>query len=539
MVVTNVLVIEWILWKPNVGNKCMSKVVIPRRQGDEFQALFFWSQAVKLLTDENVSKVIFESDEPAFLDDTVVEYDKPVLDANTGKYVAVDYYQCKYHVAQSTLFTVDKLIDPNFINSQNSMLKRLHSAYESQTVTTNNPRFTIVSSSNWDSHEDILDFLSPEGHLRSNFYEGGIRSKQGKIRAKLAAHLGIDENELRAFIELVRFDLGVTRTKLIENINLSLKLVNLVLIDKAITDTRYCELVWKFLEQGTNTFDRQTLKEIVRREKLENQQKRLVFIRHQSFEPIAPNAINKALPEELEGYNFSEILIDQSDLFRNGRLDDPPKAIKHQLSTLQDIDKEVQRSPDTFMGYYGIAHIPLVFLAGHQLNKRQKVYLFDHIREQDEWLCLNDDGEFPEIQFEGIPLQLNYSEDDVVLKMSISYPVLDKDIAEIVPKPSNLIHLFLGQPKIDSVRYKNQLEQYASCFRDALDSIHNNLPNVKRIHLFYAGPVPLAFKCGQLISPTIHPKVLIYNYYFQDTPRYKWGLPVPLNSNDSSFLIKL
>ncbi|MFZ5909850.1 MAG: hypothetical protein ACOYYU_07540 [Chloroflexota bacterium] len=40
----------------------MAKAVIPRRQGDEFQALFFWSQAIKLLTDENVNKVTFESD---------------------------------------------------------------------------------------------------------------------------------------------------------------------------------------------------------------------------------------------------------------------------------------------------------------------------------------------------------------------------------------------------------------------------------------------------------------------------------------------
>lgn len=516
----------------------MSKVVIPRRQGDEFQALFFWSQAVKLLIDENVNKVTFESDEPAFLDDTVVEYNKPILDSNTGKQIAVDYFQCKYHVVQSTLFTVDQLTDPGFINSRSSMLQRLYLAYETL-KDTNNVRFTIVSSSGWDSHEDILSFLSPEGHIRPELYKGGPRSRQGKLRIKLATHLKITEKELQAFTESIRFDLGVTRTKLIENINLSLKLANLVLIDKTITDTRYCELIWKFLEQGTNAFDRQTLKEVVQREKLEIQRKQLVLVRHQSFEPLAPNAIDKVLPEELGGIDSAEIVIDQSYLFENGRLDDPLEAIKLQLSSLQEIDKEMQKSPNTYTGYYGIAHIPLVFLAGYQLNKRRKVYLFDHNREEDEWFCLQDDGDFPEILFEGTPLQLNYSDEDVVLKMSISYPVLDNDIAEIVPEPNNSIHLFLSQPKIDSVRYKNQLEQYASCFRNTLDVIHNNLPNAKRIHLFYAGPVPLAFKCGQLISPTIHPKVLVYNYYYQDTPRYKWGIQVPPNSNDSNFLVKL
>lgn len=519
--------------------KIMSKAVIPRRQGDEFQALFFWSQAVKLLTDKNVTRVTFESDKPAFLDDVVVEYDHPILNSFTGKQISIEYFQCKYHVAQKTLFTLDNLIDPKFVNSKKSMLERLYLAYSSLKDSTTNIQFTVVSSSTWDSQDTLFNFLSPEGHLLSHFYNGGPRSRQGKLRAELAAHIGINEKELRSFTELIRFDLGTSRTKLVESLNLSLQLANLLPIDTAITDTRYCELAWKLLEQGTNIFDKTTLSGIIQREKLIDQQTQLLLVRHQSLHPLAANAIINFLPNYLKEIKTVEIVVDQSDLFRNGRLNDPLEATTRQISILKSIEEEMQKSPDTLLGYYGIAHIPLVFLAGYQLNKRRKVYLFDHNREKDEWLCLEDDGEFPEIQLEGMPSQLNYSDNDVVLKMSISYPVIDKDIAEIIPRTSNFIHLFLSRPKIDSVRYKNQLEQYASCFRDALDLIHNNLPNVKRIHLFYAGPVPLAFKCGQLISPTIHPKVLIYNYYYQDTPRYKWGLPVPLNSNDSNFLIKL
>lgn len=520
----------------------MSKAVIPRRQGDEFQALFFWSQALKLLTDNNVTRVTFESDKPAFLDDVVVEYNHPILNSSTGKRISIEYFQCKYHVAQKTLFTLDNLIDPKFVNTQKSMLERLYLAYlflKDSTNDTRDIRFTVVSSSMWDTQDVIFNFLSPEGHLVPDFYNRGPQSRQGKLRTKLATYLGISEKELRSFTELIRFDLGISRTKLVESLNVSLQLANLLPIDTTVTDTRYCELAWKMLEQGTNTFDKPTLREIIQRENLINRQANLLLIRHQSIHPLATNAVIDFLPDYLKVRKNVEIVVDQSDLFKNGSLDNPLEAIKRQLSTLQDIDKEIQKQPDTFIGYYGIAHIPLVFLAGYQLNKRQKVYLFDHNREKEEWLCLQTNGEFPEIQFEGMPLQLNYSEDDVVLKMSISYPVLDKDTVDIVPKPGKSIHLFLNQPKIDSIRYKNQLEQYTSCFRDTLDAIHNNLPNVKRIHLFYAGPVPLAFRCGQLISPTIHPKVLIYNYYSQDTPRYKWGLHVPLNLSDSNFLIKL
>lgn len=419
------------------------------------------------------------------------------------------------------------------------MLKRLYFAHKTQKVIANNSRFTIVSSSSWDSCEDILTFLSPEGNLRPDFYKGGIRSKQGNIRAKLAAHLEIDENELRSFIELVRFDLGVNRTKLVENINLGLKLASLVPIDKTITDTRYCELAWKLLEQGTNTFDKTTLREIIRREKLINQQTQLLLVRHQSFHHLAANAVIDFLPDYLKVRKTVEIVVDQTDLFRNGRLNDPLEATTRQLSVLKSIEDEMQKSPDTVMAYYGIAHIPLVFLAGYQMYKRRRVCLFDHDRGKDEWFSLQNNGEFPDIQVEGIPPECNYSVGDVVLKISISYPVTDNDIAGIVPSPIKSIHLFLDTPKIDSLRYKNQLERYAACFRETLDLIHNRLPNIRYVHTFFAGPVPLAFRCGQLISPTIHPKIIIYNYYYQDTPRYKWGLQIPPNSNDSKFLVKI
>jgi len=83
----------------------------------------------------------------------------------------------------------------------------------------------------------------------------------------------------------------------------------------------------------------------------------------------------------------------------------------------------------------------------------------------------------------------------------------------------------------------NQLESYARVFRSVLDDIHNTDANIKRIHVFYAGPVSLAFRCGQLISPTIHPEVLIYNYFIHDVPRYKWGIRVNVLSNKASDLI--
>jgi len=78
----------------------MAKAVSARRQGDEFQAIFFWEQLVNLLIDDRVKKVTFESDQRIFVDDIVVEYSEPLIDDQTGRRYIVDAYQCKYHVTK-------------------------------------------------------------------------------------------------------------------------------------------------------------------------------------------------------------------------------------------------------------------------------------------------------------------------------------------------------------------------------------------------------------------------------------------------------
>jgi hypothetical protein len=95
----------------------------------------------------------------------------------------------------------------------------------------------------------------------------------------------------------------------------------------------------------------------------------------------------------------------------------------------------------------------------------------------------------------------------------------------------------MPEPEPDSIRSHEQLEGYARVFRKTLDLIHNTHPAVKQVHVFYAGPVSLAFRCGQLISPTLHPKVFVYNFVFNDDPKYKWAFGINASMNSPEFFI--
>ncbi len=516
----------------------MAKAIISRRQGDEFQAIFFWDQLANLLIDDRVKRVIFESDQRIFVDDVVVEYSEPLVDDQTGQEYIVDAYQCKYHVAKSSVFTADRLVDPKFIKNNQSMLQRLYEAYKKYSEDGELFRLHVVSSSSWETQDPFCKFLSSENHVRSTFYEKGANSTQGKIRAKFVNHLGISEAELKPFLDKVRFDLGINRKGLAQNLDNKLRLCGLLPLDPTITNSRYSELAWKWLEQSANYFDKQKLSDLVQKEKLiDIQRKSLLLIRHQSLDPLLSEAVRDDLPDYLRSLKLTEAVIDLTHLFGDGRLVDPWVAINEQQEKTREIQHLCKTNVNIELAYYGIAHIPLVFLLGYQLNIRKSINIFEHNRQNNKWDLLQTANSYPDLIVKK-SIADNFGT-DTVIKFGVSYPILDADVAQVVPNSKLVVSLALPTPTLDAVRNLNQLEHYARNFRDVLDDIHNTDADIRRIHVFYAGPVSLAFRCGQLISPTIHSKIVIYNYCVQDVPKYKWGIQVNAPYTASDFFIQL
>jgi hypothetical protein len=515
----------------------MAKAINARRQGDEFQAIFFWEQLVSLLVGDRVKRVTFESDQRIFVDDVVVEYSEPLIDDQTGQQYVIDAYQCKYHVAKNLMFTAEKLIDPKFIKNNQSMLQRLYEAYKKYSEDGELFRLHIVSSSSWETQDPFYRFVSSENYVRSSFYEKGVNSAQGKIRIKFANHLGIPETELKPFLDKVRFDLRINRKALAQSLDTKLHSAGLLPLDLTITNSRYSELAWKWFEQGTNYFDRQKLSDLVRKEKLiDIQRKSLLLIRHQSLDPLLPEAVCDDLPDHLRSLKFTETVIDLTHLFSDGRLVDTWMAINEQQEKTSEIQHLCKTSANLELAYYGIAHIPLIFLLGYQLNIRKPINIFEHNRQNNKWDLLQSANSYPDLI---LKKPANNIGTDAVIKFGISYPIPDADVTQVVTSSKLIVDLALPTPTPDAVRNIDQLENYARNFRGVLDDIHNIYPDVGRIHIFFAGPVSLAFRCGQMISPTIHPKVLVYNYFSRDEPKYKWGICINAPINSPDFLFQL
>ena len=263
----------------------------------------------------------------------------------------------------------------------------------------------------------------------------------------------------------------------------------------------------------------------------------LIAVRHQSMEQIPTKAILSALPPHLQGCDYTEIVIDQCDLFQNGRLIDPQEAALRQRDVEKQVTALLVQHPETHLAYYAIAHIPLLFLAGYTLSHRRALLHFAEDRYTRSWDRLQRGGVAPALRLSGLPSAVVWEQGDVVIRISVSYRVLEEAIAEIVAAPLASLELSLAQPQLDVVTSEQQLRDYTQAFRQMMDQVHELLPRATCIHVFYAGPPSLAFCCGQQISKTIHPRIVVYNYFGKDVPRYSWGLDITQDNDAESFVV--
>jgi len=246
----------------------VTRAIAARRKGDEYQARVFWLHLLGLRTGDFVESVSLESDGVSFVDDVVVTYSDPICDPATGQRISCDCFQCKYHVTQGGAFTYDNLFDPTFINCKSeSMLKRLYSAYLRLSGDSQTFRLYVVSNWFWHPDDEIARHLSEE-MIRHTFYEGGPRSKAGIMRSAFADHLSIPEGELRDFLDTVRFRLGRSLADLTRELEVCIRLANLQPIDPTATSVVYDDLAWKLFAQRHNRFDRRSFDEMIREEKL-------------------------------------------------------------------------------------------------------------------------------------------------------------------------------------------------------------------------------------------------------------------------------
>jgi nucleoside phosphorylase len=240
----------------------------------------------------------------------------------------------------------------------------------------------------------------------------------------------------------------------------------------------------------------------------------------QSLRPIAADELMPALDEDTKRGELEFLPLDFTDLVRNKSFTDPEAAARRLADPQGALLGALARRADARLVFHSLAAIPPVVLAGHIVTDRRHVRLFDFHPETGSWAWPGSPAGFPPLQRSELPRRAIKEPAEVVIRMSVSYPVNPADTAALQLDARLQIDLSVAEPVRGVVRSEEQVREYGRVFRETLDQLRKVMPACRRVHLFYAGPMALAFHVGQQISENTHPPVVAWNF----SRGYEWGI---------------
>lgn len=238
----------------------------------------------------------------------------------------------------------------------------------------------------------------------------------------------------------------------------------------------------------------------------------------QSLRGISADELMPVLSADEKRGQLEFLHLDFTDLVQNKVFTDPQTAAERIASPQGKLLGELARHADARLVFGGLAAIPPVVLAGHVVTARRAVRLLD-FHERD-WVWPGTPEGFPQLQRSALPKRPIKEVGEALIRMAISYPVTRTDTGPVGIPFRLQIDLSLASPARFVVKSEEQVLEYGRAFRAMLDSLRTVMPACQRVHLFYAGPMALAFHLGQQISENIHPPVTVWNF----SRAYEWGI---------------
>lgn len=240
----------------------------------------------------------------------------------------------------------------------------------------------------------------------------------------------------------------------------------------------------------------------------------------QSLRSISVEELMPALDEVTKQGELEFVQLDFTDLVKNKTFTDPETAARRLADPQGALLGAVARRADARILFHGLCAIPPVILAGHIVTDRRKVSLYDFHPDASNWVWPGTPDGFLSLKRTGMPKRVIKDAADVMVRIPISYPINKSDTDVLKLKPRLTIDLEYPEVGRNVVRSEDQVREYGRNVRETLDLIRKWMPACRRIHLFYAGPMALAFHIGQQISENIHPPVVVWNF----SRKYEWGI---------------
>lgn len=276
----------------------MAKSVIPRKSGDKYQALFFWLQACKVLSNNSTAvRVGYEIDTHSGFDDVAIYYDPQAL--FNGQQISQEYFQLKFHSDHKNGVTSNSLISTDFIGTKNhTILTRLWDIYQLNPENYVNSQFHFITTWGIDYSNGLSELLNADGSINGNkLKKGGAKSKFGKIRQSWMNSLGTDEDSLFTIVKSLRISTGFSFERLIMELNDSLENARLIKLDSTKRSSVFVDLINTLHGEGKTQFSKSDIYEACVKEGLFSNEKSATA---QRLNTLSYDEIKKKFQEQTE-----------------------------------------------------------------------------------------------------------------------------------------------------------------------------------------------------------------------------------------------
>jgi CBASS immunity sensor of nucleotide second messenger signals len=245
-----------------------------------------------------------------------------------------------------------------------------------------------------------------------------------------------------------------------------------------------------------------------------------ILIIHNGMEGMNTNSIQNELPKSFIKGRLEIINLYQSHQLHEGIVLSPERA----LNVINNLDQQIEtrlsgRSiNDVKLAYGGLAPIPLLVAAGYKISSRQECLILDYSRGNG-WHGLDDldDGENVSIQS---PSKEVFNE--VAIIMPFSVDISENQLPEQLIGKVYRFNLENGA-RPDSLNSTDKQKRITKEFYSFCANLRAKHPNVERIHLFLASQASFSFRLGTVVSASVLPPIIFYQYDVQKN-KYGWRM---------------
>lgn len=268
--------------------------------------------------------------------------------------------------------------------------------------------------------------------------------------------------------------------------------------------------------------------------KLNKPKKLFIAVIHKSIDDYIKPIYSKLDNFILEEFQIQEIEIDQTIIYKNGNLEYPEASILYQNDILSKIKALTDNNREFEIAYFGLAHIPLVWLLGNKIADKFEINYYEYDRISAKWNRLeriqHESNNFYNLQ----EITLENESQNGIIKIEISYEIENTEVFQVVDNHKYFTTLKLNSVGLDRITNLNQIDKLTQSFRCEVDKLIKD-SNIKYLHIFYSGPVSLGLSLSRKISKRTDPNFIVYNYTRNSSPKYKWAI---LMSNDNPEILK-